>query len=105
MTDVARLSTGCDSIMKMLLSTGPVVVSTSSTVGSGLPSPTGDMFDDNPNTLTTYLHQLAGCFESKIDIIVKDHCYARPWNWKPENVYVKPVKKLFFSKPINSCIA
>ncbi|XP_015524390.1 KAT8 regulatory NSL complex subunit 3 isoform X1 [Neodiprion lecontei] len=98
MTDVLRSATGRDSIMKMLLSTCPVV-STSSTVGSGLPSPTGDTFDDNPNTLTTYLHQLAGCFESEINVIVKDHCYARPWNWKPENVYVKPVKKLFFSKP------
>lgn len=96
-TDVSRPGSGRDSIMKMLLSSGPVV--STSTVGSGLPSPTGDVFDDNPNTLTTYLHQLAGCLESEIDVIVKDHCYARPWNWKPENVYVKPVKKLFFGKP------
>ncbi|KAG7190135.1 hypothetical protein KM043_006267 [Ampulex compressa] len=65
---------------------------------SRVPSPTNDMFDDNPNRLTTYLHQLAGCYEMEVDVIVKDHCYARPWNWKPENVYVKPVKKLFFSK-------
>ncbi|XP_012268871.2 KAT8 regulatory NSL complex subunit 3 [Athalia rosae] len=101
MTDVGKSATGRDTIMKMLLSTGPVV-QTSSTIGSGLHSPTGDTFEDNSNTLTTYLHQLAGCFESEIDVIVKDHCYARPWNWKPENVYVKPVKKLFFSKAKSS---
>lgn len=37
-----------------------------------------------------------------IDVIVKDHCYARPWNWKPENAYVKPIKKIFFSKNTGS---
>lgn len=66
---------------------------------SGLPSPTIDI-DDNSNRLAVYLHQLAGNHETNIDVIAKDHCYARPWNWKPENIYVKPVKKLFFSKNI-----
>ncbi|CAK9807759.1 KAT8 regulatory NSL complex subunit 3 [Anthophora quadrimaculata] len=65
---------------------------------SRIPSPTSDTFDDNPNRLTAYLHQLAGCYEPEINVLIKDHCYARPWNWKPENVYVKPVKKLFFPK-------
>lgn len=46
----------------------------------------------------TYLHQLAGYHEVEMDVVMKDHSYARPWNWKPENVYVKPVKKLFFNK-------
>ncbi|CAK9795001.1 hypothetical protein ANTPLA_LOCUS199 [Anthophora plagiata] len=67
---------------------------------SRIPSPTSDTFDDNPNRLTTYLHQLAGCYEPEINVLIKDHCYARPWNWKPENVYVKPIKKLFFQKKI-----
>lgn len=65
---------------------------------SRIPSPTNDTFDENPNRLSTYLHQLAGCYETEDNVLAKDHCYARPWNWKPENVYVKPTKKLFFSK-------
>lgn len=65
---------------------------------SGLPSPTTDTFDDNFTKLTEYLQQLAGNYEMEVDIILKDHCYARPWNWRPENIYVKPVKRLFFSK-------
>lgn len=80
-----------------MLTSVPVTPSTS--VGSsGLPSPTADTFDDNSNKITVYLHQLAGNCEMDFDVIFKDHCYARPWNWKPENIYVKPVKKLFFSK-------
>lgn len=65
---------------------------------SGLPSPTTDTLDNNSNRVMVYLQQLAGNYEMDVDIIFKDHCYARPWNWKPENIYVKPVKKLFFSK-------
>ncbi|XP_050448837.1 KAT8 regulatory NSL complex subunit 3 isoform X1 [Cataglyphis hispanica] len=77
----------------------PVSMAPSTSVGSsGLPSPTTDTFDDNSNRVTVYLHQLAGSYEMDVDVIFKDHCYARPWNWKPENIYVKPVKKLFFSK-------
>ncbi|EFN82752.1 Uncharacterized protein KIAA1310 [Harpegnathos saltator] len=67
---------------------------------SGLPSPTTDSFDDTFNKLTEYLQQLAGNYEMEVDLILKDHCYARPWNWRPENIYVKPVKRLFFSKNI-----
>jgi len=67
---------------------------------SGLPSPTTDIIDDISNKLTIYLHQVAGNYEIDIDVIAKDHCYARPWNWKPENIYVKPIKKLFFSKNV-----
>jgi regulatory NSL complex subunit 3 len=67
---------------------------------SGLPSPTIDVIDDISNKLTVYLHQLAGNYEIDIDVVARDHCYARPWNWKPENIYVKPIKKLFFSKNV-----
>ncbi|XP_076650445.1 reduction in Cnn dots 1 [Halictus rubicundus] len=70
--------------------------------GSRVPSPMSDTFDDNPNRLTTYLHQLAGCYELEVDMITRDHCYARPWNWRPENIYVKPLKRLFFPKKSSS---
>ncbi|XP_043265684.1 KAT8 regulatory NSL complex subunit 3 [Colletes gigas] len=82
----------------MLTSTSTSTIPSTSISGCRIPSPIGDTFDDNPNRLTTYLHQIAGCYEMEVDVITKDHCYARPWNWKPENVYVKPIKKLFFSK-------
>ncbi|KAL0118088.1 hypothetical protein PUN28_009039 [Cardiocondyla obscurior] len=84
-----------------MLTSVPMVPSTS-TSSSGLPSPTTDAFDDISNKLTAYLHQLAGNYEMDVDVIFKDHCYARPCNWKPENIYVKPIKKLFFSKNTTS---
>ncbi|XP_071654119.1 uncharacterized protein Rcd1 isoform X1 [Temnothorax longispinosus] len=80
-----------------MLTSMPMAPSTSAS-SSGLPSPTTDTFDDISNKLTAYLHQLAGNYEMDSDAIFKDHCYARPWNWRPENIYVKPIKKLFFSK-------
>lgn len=27
-----------------------------------------------------------------------DHCYSRPWNWRPETSYIRPTKTLFMSK-------
>nr|XP_012222923.1 PREDICTED: KAT8 regulatory NSL complex subunit 3 isoform X1 [Linepithema humile]XP_012222924.1 PREDICTED: KAT8 regulatory NSL complex subunit 3 isoform X1 [Linepithema humile] len=76
-----------------------MAVTPSTPVGSTeLPSPTTEISDENLNSFITYLNNLAGNYEMDVDVIVKDHCYARAWNWKPENVYVKPVKKLFFSK-------
>lgn len=24
-----------------------------------------------------------------------DHCYSRPWNWRPETSYIRPTKTLF----------
>lgn len=80
----------------MLMSAAPSTSVDSS--GSGLPSPTAETLDEDSNRLVVYLRQLAGNYEMELDVIVKDHCYARPWNWKPENIYVKPTKKLFFSK-------
>lgn len=58
-----------------------------------------ESLDDNSNKLTLYLHRLAGHHEIEVDFVIQDHSYARPWNWKPENIYVKPIKKLFFPKP------
>lgn len=28
-----------------------------------------------------------------------DHCYSRPWNWRPESNFLRPTKTLFVSKP------
>lgn len=63
-----------------------------------LSSLTTETLDDNIHRLTEYLQQLTGSYEMECDIILKDHCYARPRNWRPENIYVKPIKRLFFSK-------
>jgi hypothetical protein len=87
--------------VKMLLTTVPTISNTPTT-NYGLSSPNGELLDENPNKLITYLHQLAGNYEIEVDIIMKDHCYARPWNWKPENVYVRPVRNLFFPKSQNA---
>ncbi|XP_032675346.1 KAT8 regulatory NSL complex subunit 3 isoform X2 [Odontomachus brunneus] len=77
-------------------------VSTAPSTSMGTPEMSGlamDSFDDNIHRLISeYLQQLNGNYEMEVDIILKDHCYARPWNWRPENIYVKPVKRLFFSK-------
>lgn len=27
-----------------------------------------------------------------------DHCYSRPWNWRPETSYIRPTKTLFIKK-------
>jgi hypothetical protein len=31
--------------------------------------------------------------------IPMDHCYARPWNWRPESTFLRPTKTLFMPKP------
>ncbi|KAL3279731.1 hypothetical protein HHI36_017240 [Cryptolaemus montrouzieri] len=30
--------------------------------------------------------------------VSSDHCYARPWNWKPESSFLRPTKTLFIPK-------
>lgn len=32
--------------------------------------------------------------------IIADHCYARPWNWRPETSFLRPTKTLFVNKPL-----
>lgn len=27
-----------------------------------------------------------------------DHCYSRPWNWRPESNFLRPTKTLFVTK-------
>ncbi|XP_044593737.1 KAT8 regulatory NSL complex subunit 3 isoform X1 [Cotesia glomerata] len=71
----------------------------SSPSGSNHPGLTTDFPDDNLNKLTSFLHKLAGYTDEEVSAILKEHCYARPWNWRPENVYVKPTIRIFFTKP------
>ncbi|XP_014254963.1 KAT8 regulatory NSL complex subunit 3 isoform X2 [Cimex lectularius] len=51
--------------------------------------------------LSNYLQQLNGQGE-KINPIQLDHCYSKPWNWRPDNSYVKPAKTLFVTNPLIS---
>lgn len=70
-------------------------------MNDSIPSPT-ESCEEVPNQLFIYLQRLAGYCENEGLELIKDHSYARPWNWKPENIYNKPVKKLFFTKPQSS---
>lgn len=36
-------------------------------------------------------------FESTVSV---DHCYARPWDWRPDNSFLRPTKTLFVTKPL-----
>ncbi|XP_011301541.1 KAT8 regulatory NSL complex subunit 3 [Fopius arisanus] len=59
---------------------------------SGTDSPEGTL-----KRLTRYLQTLAGCPDNEMSIVLTDHCYARAWNWKPESIYVRPTRRIFFS--------
>lgn len=63
-----------------------------------LPSPTDDSLDDDSIRFISYLHKVSGIIDTDTDAVCTDHGYSKPWNWRPENVYVKPTRKLFFSK-------
>lgn len=76
----------------------------SSTSSSGVPSPAAEIPDENAIRFASYLQQVAGIDGIEVSVIMQDHCYSRPWNWKPENVYIKPIKKLFFSKLPNKTL-
>lgn len=93
---LSTVKSGRESSAKMLLPSTPITP----TVVPGMASPTGEG-DENPNKFSSFLLQVAGVGDENKSMVVKDHCYARPWNWKPENIYVKPVKKLFFTKTEN----
>ncbi|XP_015111591.1 KAT8 regulatory NSL complex subunit 3 [Diachasma alloeum] len=57
-----------------------------------------DLLEGNLKRLTRYLQSLAGHIADEVNTVLTDHCYARAWNWKPESIYVKPMRKIFFSK-------
>lgn len=42
-------------------------------------------------------------FTSKLELehtVSADHCYARPWNWRPDTSFLRPTKTLFFNKSV-----
>ena len=50
--------------------------------------------DDPDNVQAPYLSRLCGT-ERLISLIQLDHCYTKPWNWKPESSLCQPTKTLF----------
>ncbi|XP_057662816.1 uncharacterized protein LOC130897886 isoform X6 [Diorhabda carinulata] len=46
----------------------------------------------------TYPTQLTNSFDRENWTVSTDHCYARPWNWRPEASFLKPTKTLFIPK-------
>lgn len=45
-----------------------------------------------------YSVQLNNTYEKDNFTITTDHCYARPWNWRPETNFLRPTKLLFESR-------
>lgn len=48
----------------------------------------------------TLRYSYATKFEQENYSISADHCYARPWNWKADNSFLRPTKILFIDKPL-----
>ncbi|KAJ8931429.1 hypothetical protein NQ314_015668 [Rhamnusium bicolor] len=48
----------------------------------------------------TYPTQMTNPYDRENWTISTDHCYARPWNWRPETSFLRPTKTLFIPKPI-----
>ncbi|XP_066972866.1 uncharacterized protein Rcd1 isoform X1 [Macrobrachium rosenbergii] len=53
---------------------------------------------NDPHARFTSMLRLASGQESESDIVMLDHPYARPWNWRPELSQARPRKMLFMSK-------
>lgn len=47
----------------------------------------------------SYATHLINPYEREHWWIPMDHCYARPWNWRPECSFLRPTKTLFMAKP------
>ncbi|XP_073998759.1 reduction in Cnn dots 1 isoform X3 [Rhodnius prolixus] len=56
-----------------------------------------DEDDGSGSKLSSYLEQLCGQIEF-INSVELDHNYSKPWNWRPDNTYAKPMKSLFVMK-------
>ncbi|XP_074028949.1 reduction in Cnn dots 1 isoform X4 [Leptinotarsa decemlineata] len=48
----------------------------------------------------TYPTQLTNSFDRENWTVSTDHCYARPWNWRPDASFLRPTKTLFVRKLI-----
>jgi len=49
-----------------------------------------------------YLATLCGS-ERALSLIQLDHCYSKPWNWKPESSLCQPTKTLFVPRVARNC--
>lgn len=56
------------------------------------------MVIENEPAKYTYPIQITNPFERETWTVSTDHCYARPWNWRPESSFLKPTKTLFVPK-------
>ncbi|XP_071522489.1 uncharacterized protein Rcd1 isoform X2 [Panulirus ornatus] len=52
----------------------------------------------DPHARFTSVLRLASGQESEPDVVMMDHSYARPWNWRPEASLARPRKMLFMAK-------
>lgn len=55
--------------------------------------------EDTAVKFNNYYSQMAGLLEKDPSAIFIDHCYSRPWNWRPESSFLRPTKTLFIHKP------
>ncbi|GLV31125.1 Reduction in Cnn dots 1 [Carabus blaptoides fortunei] len=108
MTDIYKSK---DSPLKMLLTTPMNATNLASMATTSIPqinivpsvfnvtsSITDISGDDASTKLITYFHQFSTTGEKELDPILMDHCYSRPWNWRPETSYIRPTKTLFVPK-------
>lgn len=58
--------------------------------------------EDAAVKLNKFYNQMAGSLEKDASTIFIDHCYSRPWNWRPESNFLRPTKTLFVSKPTST---
>lgn len=49
--------------------------------------------------LSNLYNQITGTSAKEMSTVFMDHCYSRPWNWRPESNFLRPTKTLFVSKP------
>merc|ERR1719474_707405 len=90
-----------DGLIRMLLQSNPLQLSQlgGSHVSSPVSSPniatTSDsLLSQHEDPESPYLSRLCGT-ERLITLIHLDHCYTKPWNWKPESSLCQPTKTLF----------
>ncbi|XP_060526642.1 KAT8 regulatory NSL complex subunit 3 isoform X3 [Cylas formicarius] len=60
------------------------------------------MVIENEPAKYTYPVQMISPFQREYWTVSTDHCYARPWNWKPESTFLKPAKTLFMLKNLST---
>lgn len=49
--------------------------------------------------LNNLYNQISGSYQKETSSIFIDHCYSRPWNWRPESNFLRPTKTLFVTRP------